>query len=156
MAQLDASVFIRATPERVWDVIADVPGQASWMVDVRKLEFPGEQRSGAGTVVQVTSDLFGLPLVHDTMRITTWEPPVRYDVEHGGQFTGTGAFILEPVPGGTVFHWLEDFKPPLGPLGELGFKLIVGAQMRRVFRRSLENLRELAETRGNVGPALHK
>jgi hypothetical protein len=115
------------------------------MVDVRKLEATSEQKTGAGTVLQVTSDLFGLPVVHDTMRITTWEPPVRYDVEHGGQFTGTGAFILEPAPGGTVFRWLEDFKPPLGPLGELGFKLIVGPHMRRVFGRSLANLRRIAE-----------
>ena len=145
MAKLDVSVFIRATPERVWDVIADLPAQASWMVDVRRLEVISELQTGAGTVLQVTSDLFGLPVVHDTMRITTWQPPVRYDVEHGGQFTGPGAFILEPAPGGTVFRWLEDFKPPLGPLGELGFKLIVGPYMRHVFGRSLANLRHIAE-----------
>jgi len=152
MAHLDVSVFIRATPERVWEVASDLPAQESWMVDVRKLEITslpagqaGEQRSGAGTVIKVTSELFGLPLVRDTMLITTWEPPQRYEVEHSGQFTGTGAFVLEAAPGGTVFRWLEDFKPPLGPLGELGFKLLVGPQMRRVFRRSLENLRRLAE-----------
>ena len=145
MAHLDVSVFIRATPERVWEVASDLPAQESWMVDVRRLEITSEQHSGAGTVIKVTSELFGLPLVRDTMLITTWEPPTRYDVEHTGQFTGTGAFVLEAAPGGTVFHWIEDFKPPLGPLGELGFKLLVGPQMRRVFRRSLKNLRRLAE-----------
>lgn len=145
MAKLDVSVFIRATPERVWKVIADLPAQATWMVDVRKLEVTSEQRSGAGTLVQVTSELFGLPLVKDTMLITSWEPPLRYDVEHSGQFNGTGAFILEPAPGGTVFRWLEEFEPPLGPLGELGFRLIVGPHMRRVFARSLANVRRLAE-----------
>ena len=145
MAKLDVSVFIRATPEHVWEVIADLPAQATWMVDVRRLEVTSEQRSGAGTLVQVTSELFGLPLVKDTMLITSWQPPLRYDVEHKGQFSGTGAFILEPAPGGTVFRWLEDFEPPLGSLGELGFKLIVGPHMRRVFTRSLANLRRLAE-----------
>jgi uncharacterized protein YndB with AHSA1/START domain len=150
MAKLDVSVFIRAQPERVWEVISDLPAQASWMVDVRRLEVAGEQRSGAGTLVQVTSELFGLPLVRDTMLITRWDPPARYDVKHQGQFTGTGAFILEPAPGGTVFRWLEDFTPPLGPLGELGFKLVVGPHMRRVFGRSLDNARRLAE--GNRPP----
>lgn len=145
MAKLDVSVFIRATPERVWAVISDLSSQASWMVDVRKLEVTSEQLSGVGTLVAVTSELFGLPLVKDTMLITSWQPPLRYDVEHKGQFTGTGAFILEPAPGGTVFRWLEDFTPPLGPLGELGFRLIVGPHMRRVFRRSLDNARRLAE-----------
>ena len=145
MAKLDVGVFIRATPERVWEVISDLPAQASWMADVRKLEVTSEQRSGAGTLVEVTSELFGLPLVKDTMLITTWQPPLRYDVKHQGQFTGTGAFILEPAPGGTLFRWLEDLRPPFGPLGELGFKLIVGPHMRRVFTRSLANLRRLAE-----------
>jgi uncharacterized protein YndB with AHSA1/START domain len=145
VAKLDVSVFIRATPERVWEVISDLPAQASWMVDVRKLEVTSDQRSGAGTLVEVTSELFGLPLVKDTMLITTWQPPLRYDVKHQGLFTGTGAFILEAAPGGTVFRWLEDFEPPLGALGELGFRLLVGPHMRRVFTRSLANARRLAE-----------
>lgn len=145
MAHLDVSVFIRATQERVWEVASDLPAQQGWMVDVRKLEITSEQRSGVGTVIKVTSELFRLPLVKDTMMITSWQPPQRYDVKHTGQFTGTGAFVLEPAPGGTVFRWTEDFEPPLGALGELGFKLLVGPQMRRVFRRSLENLRRLAE-----------
>jgi uncharacterized protein YndB with AHSA1/START domain len=145
MAHLDVRVFIRAAPERVWLVISDLPAQASWMVDVRRLEVTSEERSGAGAVIEVTSELFGRPLVHDTMRITSWQPPHRYDVEHSGQFTGTGSFIIEAAPGGTIFTWIEDFKPPLGPLGELGFSLIVGPHMKRVFGRSLDNLRRLAE-----------
>jgi uncharacterized protein YndB with AHSA1/START domain len=145
MAHLDVRVYIRATPERVWEVISDIPEQASWMVDVRRLEVTSEQRSGAGTVIKVTSELFGLPLVRDTMRITAWEPPHRFDVEHSGGVTGTGAFIIEAAPGGSIFTWVEDFKPPLGPLGELGFSLLVGPHMRRVFGRSLDNLRSLAE-----------
>ncbi len=145
MAHLDLRIFIRATPERVWEVISDLPGQAAWMVDVRKLEVVGEQSSGTGTVIAVTSELFGLPLVRDRMRITTWQPPIRFDVAHEGQFSGTGAFIVEPVRGGSVFTWIEDFEPPLGLLGELGFSIAVGPHLRRVFARSMDNVRRLAE-----------
>ena len=145
MAHLDIRVFIRATPERVWEVASDIPAQAGWMVDVQRLEVTSEQKSGAGTVVEVTSELFGLPLVKDTMYITTWEPPHRFDVAHSGGFTGTGAFIIDAAPGGSIFTWIEDFKPPLGPLGELGFKTLVGPHLRRVFGRSLDNLRRLTE-----------
>jgi uncharacterized protein YndB with AHSA1/START domain len=145
MAHLDVRVFIRATPERVWEVISDIPGQASWMVDVRRLEVTTEQRSGVGTVVKVTSELFGQPLVRDTMRITAWEPPHRFDVEHTGQFTGTGSFIVEAAPGGSILTWIEDFQPPLGPAGEAGFSLLVGPHMKRVFGRSLDNVRRIAE-----------
>ena len=145
MAHLDVRVFIRATPERVWEVISDLPAQAGWMVDVRRLEVTSAQKSGAGTVIEVTSELFGLPLVKDTMRITAWEPPHRFDVEHAGQFSGTGSFIVEAAPGGSILTWIEDFKPPLGPLGELGYTLVVGPHMKRVFERSLDNARRLVE-----------
>jgi hypothetical protein len=145
MAHLDVRVYIRATPERVWEVISDLPAQASWMVDVRRLEVTSEQQSGVGTVIEVTSELFGRPLVKDTMRITAWEPPHRFDVEHVGGFTGTGSFIVEPAPGGCIFTWIEDFKPPLGPVGEAGFAAVVGPHLKRVFGRSLDNVRRLAE-----------
>ena len=145
MAHLDVRVFIRATPERVWEVISDLPAQASWMVDVRRLEVTSEVRSGVGAVIEVTSELFGQPLVKDTMRITGWEPPHRFDVEHSGGFTGTGSFIIEAAMGGSILTWVEDFKPPLGPLGEAGFLVLVGPHMRRVFGRSLDNARVLAE-----------
>jgi len=145
MARLDIRTFIRAPQTRVWDVIADLPGQARWMVDVRHLEIVSETRSGAGTVIETTSDLFGLPLVRDVMEITNWEPPHRFDVRHRGQFHGTGAFILEPAAGGTVFVWLEEFRPPLGPAGELGWRLVVAPHVRRVFARSMDNVRRMAE-----------
>ena len=99
MATLNLWVHINAQPERVWEILADLPSQKRWMVDLRSLEFTNDQREGEGAVVHVTSELFGLPLVKDRMRITKWQPPNRFDVEHIGQFTGTGEFILQPVAG---------------------------------------------------------
>jgi len=145
MARLDLRIFIRATPERVWEVLSDLPSQQRWMVDLHRLEITSEQQTGIGAQLDVTSDLFGLPVVKDHMLITAWQPPHRFDVAHRGSFSGTGSFILDAVSGGTVFTWLEDFKPPLGPLGELGFSLVVGPHLRSVFRRSMENVRRLAE-----------
>jgi hypothetical protein len=146
MARLDLRIFIRATPERVWAVLANLPAQKLWMVDLRSLEITSKQQSGPGTELRVTSELFGLPVVKDRMTITAWEPPHRFDVRHTGSFSGTGSFLLEPVRGGTVFTWIEDFRPPMGRLGELGFRLLVGPHLRRVFGRSMANVRRLAET----------
>ena len=145
MARLDLRVFIRATPERIWEVLSDLDGQQQWMVDLRRIEITSEQQTGLGTEIGVTSELFGLPVVKDRMVITAWEPPYRFDVKHVGSFSGTGSFLLEPVRGGTVFIWLEEFKPPLGPLGGLGFAMLVGPHLRRMFRRSMDNVRRLAE-----------
>lgn len=147
MARLELRLFIRATPEQVWEVISDLEDQKRWMVDLHSLEVTSKQRSGYGTEVDVTSELFGLPLVKDKMIISAWEPPHRFDVQHVGAFSGIGSFMLEAVAGGTVFVWVEEFKPPIGKLGELGFALIVGPHLRRVFRRSMDNVKRLSEAR---------
>lgn len=145
MAKLDLRIFIRATPQRVWDILSDLEGQQRWMVDLRSLEITTEQETGVGAEMHVTSELFGRPVIKDKMVITAWDPPHRYDVKHVGSFTGTGSFILEPVRGGTVFTWIEEFNPPLGFVGETGFSVAVGPHLRKVFRRSMDNVRALAE-----------
>ncbi len=145
MAHLDIRRFVGAPPEAVWDVLADLEHQSAWMVDVRKLDIVTDEKRGAGAVMHVTSELFGLPIVKDVMAITVWEPPYRMDVEHRGQFHGSGSFLLERVENGTVFTWIEDFEPPLGPLGETVFAVLVRPHLMRVFARSMANVRRLAE-----------
>ena len=147
MAHLDISNFIAAPPQAVWDVLADLEHQAAWMVDVRTLDIVTEEKRGAGAVLHVTSELFGLPLVKDVMHITAWEPPVRMDVAHRGQFLGSGSFLLEAVDNGTIFTWIEDFQPPFGPLGELGYAIVVRPHLLRVFARSMGNVKRLAEAK---------
>jgi hypothetical protein len=101
--------------------------------------------------MRVTSDLFGRPIVKDVMEITAWEPPHRFDVVHRGSFSGTGSFIVERADNGSIFTWIEEFRPPLGPLGEAGFAAVVGPHLRRVFGRSMANVKRLAEARWEAG-----
>jgi hypothetical protein len=64
--------------------------------------------------------------VLDRMQITLWEPPRRCHVLHLGRVVrGTGAFEVEPLPGGrSRFVWREDLDLPLGLLGRLGWPLV--------------------------------
>jgi uncharacterized protein YndB with AHSA1/START domain len=150
MAHLDLRTFIAAPPESVWDVLADLDRQRDWMVDLRRLDIVTEQHRGEGVVMDVTSELFGRPIVKDVMAITRWEPPHRMDVEHRGQFHGWGQFLVERVENGSIFTWIEDFKPPLGRLGELAFTLVVKPHLASVFRRSMANVKRLAEARAGT------
>lgn len=136
-------------------MLEDFEHQAEWMVDIRELEVVSDQKRGVGTVIEATSALFGLPVVKDLIEVTAWEPGRRMDVRREtptagfGKIAlrGTGSFALKSVEGGTMFIWTEDFRPPLGPLGELGFRLVVGPHMRRVLGRSIANVRRLAVAR---------
>ena len=145
MAFVEVRALISAPPDRVWEVISDLEGQRDWMVDVRSLSVSSEAKSGPGAVVEVTSELFGLPVVHDVMEVTVWEPPRELSVLHRGQFSGLGSFIIEPLRGGSLFIWQERFEPPLGRAGKLAHALLIRPHLQRVFRRSLNNLRALAE-----------
>jgi len=144
MATITVRTHIPAPPDAVWAVLEDLEHQGDWMVDVRRLDVVTEQKRGAGAVMRVTSELFGLPIVKDVMAITVWDPPRRMDVEHRGQFKGTGSFILEPAGDGTNFTWIERVRVPLGPVGELAFAAVVRPHLRRVFGRSMANVRRLA------------
>jgi len=95
--------------------------------------------------MHVTSELFGRPEGKGVMEITRWEPPHRMDVVHRGQFHGTGSFQLEAIDPGTKLTWIEEFDPPLGVIGDLAFEAIIRPHLRRVFARSLANVRRLAE-----------
>ncbi|MPZ48659.1 MAG: hypothetical protein GEU75_04990 [Dehalococcoidia bacterium] len=145
MAEVDLRLFIDAPPERVWEIISDLSGQERWMEDVACLDIVSEVKNGQGAVLDLTSQLFGLPLIHDVMEITKWDAPRELGVVHRGQFTGTAYFRLDSASGGTIFTWFEEFEPPLGPLGELGFALLVGPHLRRVWSKSMRNVKRLAE-----------
>ena len=135
MAHIELRMFIRATPQRVWDIVSDLQGQERWMVDVRSLDIVSEIKSGVGTTLDLQTELFGIPMLHDLMDVVKWDEPRELGIVHRGAFTGTASFLFETVPGGTVFVWVEDFKPPLGPLGELGFVLVVRDHLRRMWTK---------------------
>jgi carbon monoxide dehydrogenase subunit G len=145
MAELTVRALLPAPPDVVWRVIERLDRQGEWMADVRSLEITSPRRKGVGALLDVRSELFGLPVVHDVMEVTAWEPPHLMEVRHRGAFHGIGEFRLEPVGDATLFTWLERFTPPLGPLGEAVFALVVRPHLRRVFRRSLRNLARFVE-----------
>ena len=147
MANLEVVAFIPAPAQAVWDVLADIDGQAAWMVDVRTLRVVSELRRGVGTVIRVKSELFGRPVVDDVMVITRWEPPHRMSVEHRGAFHGCGDFILDAAENGTIFTWTENFEAPLGAIGDAAFALVVRPHLERAFARSLARLRRLVLNR---------
>jgi carbon monoxide dehydrogenase subunit G len=147
VARIEATTHIEAPVAHVWEVLLDWEGQSAWMVDARSVEVTSEQREGPGVSLVVATDILGM-VVMDGMETTEWETERLVGVRHTGWLIrGVGAFELEPTPHGTHFTWWEEVDPPLGPVGEMGATLLVAPVVRRVFRRSLANLKRVCESR---------
>lgn len=148
MARFRVEAHIDAPPSRVWELLKDWEGSAAWMVDATTVEVLGEQRTGIGTRVRAVTRIAGIPLT-DLMEVVGWEEGRLISVmHHGWPIRGLAWFALHPTEdGGTRFEWAEELDPPLGPLGELGGR-VLRSPIERVLRKSLTKLKRLAE-----GPA---
>jgi carbon monoxide dehydrogenase subunit G len=138
------SILIAAPPERVWAILADWRRYPAWMPDVAWVRRRGPERE-LGLELDVKTKVFGLvPLVTDRIRVVAWEPARRMAIEHTGTVHGRAEWRLEPSGAGTLFRWREDVHLPPAPVGDLALAVYWPVQ-RRLFRRSMRNLRRLAE-----------
>jgi uncharacterized protein YndB with AHSA1/START domain len=143
-ATLVLTVDVDAPVERTWAGAIDWAGQSQWMLGTRVWPTARDGQGVGGEIAAFTGA--GRLGFLDTMRITTWEPPLRCHVVHTGRLVrGTGAFEVEPrLEGGSRFVWREDLDLPFGLLGRAGWRLgkplfafAVCLSLRR-FARSVE------------------
>ena len=144
MAFFEVSTSIDAPVERVWELLADWEGSEEWMVDATTVEIVGDQREGVGTKVRAVTRIAGVA-IEDRLVVTRWEEGRLIEVMHvGWPIRGLAWFEISPLNGGTWFDWGEELDPPLGPLGELGGR-ILRRPIERVLAKSAKKLKALAE-----------
>jgi hypothetical protein len=134
---------LRASPDRVWSVLADWRRYAEWMPDVAWVRQVGSGQ-GASLRLAVRTKVLGVPLVTDEMAVTQWDPPRLMAIEHRGLVRGGGEWRLEPVPSGTRFVWVEDLSMPPPVLGSLAL-LVYSPVLRWTFGRSMRNVARLLD-----------
>jgi len=148
MSTVSVSAHIPATPEQVWEIVMDPQRLGEWVTIHRGLERadPGPPQVGYEMDQQI--HLRGINLeVH-------WElaqcQPCRLAVWRGRGPARSRArieYALHPEAGGTRFDYRNDFRPPLGPIGALAGRALVGGIPEREARRTLDRLSELL---GNI------
>ena len=140
MAEVVTSIEIAAPPEAVWDVIMDPERLDEWVTIHRRLE------DHSPTSMKQVLCLRGVSFNVD-WKLTTDDRPHRAVWKGKGPARSRAEteYTLEAIDGGTRFGYRNDFKAPLGPLGAVASKALVGGVPEREANASLQRLKELLE-----------
>ena len=77
----------------------------------------------AGSRMAALTGIGGIGVL-DTMVVTVFDPPHRWETTHtGNAFKGRGIFRVEPLPRGARITWEEEIELPFGIVGRLGWPL---------------------------------
>lgn len=146
MSLVEASTLIPAPPSDVWKVVMDPNCLDEWVTIHRKLLHADDGPPRVGYRMDQQIHLRGVSLeVHWELvkcrpgELAVWEGrgPARSRAH--------SEYILVAEGNGTRFDYHNDFRPPLGPVGALVSRALVGGIPDREAKRTLERLRTHVE-----------
>ena len=150
MTLVTASIEIDAPRERVYDLVLDPARLDEWVTIHRRVNRRDDGEPHEGYEMEQTLCLRGVNFkVHwELVRCehpfhAEWHGrgPARSHAETEYRLTANGK-------GGTRFGYRNVFRAPLGPLGALASRAIVGGLPKREADASLERLKALVEHDG--------
>lgn len=147
MSSVCASIDIAASPQEVWDVIMDPHRLDEWVTIHRRLRDVSDAPLRDGSEMEQTLCLRG---VNFTVK---WKV-VEFDPPHVAVMEGRGparshARIRDELSerdGKTHFEYVNEFRPPGGPVGAAASRVLVGGVPVREANTSLEQLKRLLES----------
>jgi uncharacterized protein YndB with AHSA1/START domain len=147
MKRVSASIDIDAPPERVWEVVMDPDRLKDWVTIHRRLGKVSDAPLKDGSTLEQTLHLRGVSV---KVRWTVEEAraPERAVWEGRGPARATAHTIYSLAAngnGGTHFEYVNEFKPPLGPVGAAANRVLMGGVPQREADRTLRRLKELVE-----------
>lgn len=140
-------IDIAAPPEEVWAVIMDPGRLKDWVTIHRKLGRVSDRPLEPGSKLDQTLHLRGANFkVH--WEVAEYREPTlaRWEGRGPARSQAVTEYRLEPDGnGGTHFDYRNEFKAPLGPLGSVASRALVGGVPEREANRSLAKLKALVE-----------
>ncbi|HWJ51274.1 MAG TPA: SRPBCC family protein [Solirubrobacteraceae bacterium] len=142
MSLVTASIEIAAPPEKVWALVMDPASLGEWVTIHRKLVHADGGPLRVGYTMDQQIHMRGVSLeVHWKLvecrpnELAVWEGrgPARSHAR--------SEYVLEADGEGTRFDYRNEFRPPLGPVGAIVSRALVGGMPEREARRTLERLR---------------
>ncbi|HEY3758546.1 MAG TPA: SRPBCC family protein [Solirubrobacteraceae bacterium] len=148
MSTVSVSTHLPASPEQVWEIVMDPRRLGEWVTIHRGLPHADFGPPHVGYEMDQQIHLRGVNLeVH--WRLAQCEPCrlAVWDGRGPARSRAHTEYALHPDSGGTRFDYRNEFRPPLGPLGALASRALVGGIPEREAKRTLERLSELL---GNI------
>jgi uncharacterized protein YndB with AHSA1/START domain len=146
VSEVVTSIHIAAPPEQVWALALDPERLQDWVTIHRQLHGHSGGALREGYEMEQTLCVRGVNFkVH-------WDL-VTCDRPHHAEWHGRGParsraeteYRFTAVGGGTRFDYRNAFHAPLGPLGAVAGRALVGGVPRREAEASLQRLKHLAE-----------
>ena len=147
MSTVETTIDIVAPPDKVWDVLMDAGRLGEWVSIHRRLHGRPDKPLREGSEIVQTLHLRG---VNFKVRWTVEElKPPSFAIWEGRGPARSKAVtryeLTENGEGGTRFHYVNEFHPPLGLLGNAASRALVGGVSQREAQSSLQRLKALVE-----------
>lgn len=142
MSLVTASIHIATPPEKVWKLVMDPSCLDRWVTIHRKLLYADDGPPRVGYTMDQQIHMRGVSLdVHwklvqcSPAKLAVWEGrgPARSRAHSEYRLAADGD--------GTRFDYRNEFRTPLGPVGALVSRALVGGMPEREATRTLERLR---------------
>jgi uncharacterized protein YndB with AHSA1/START domain len=142
LSLVTVSTKIEAPREDVWHMVMDPTRLGDWVTIHRKLVNADDGPPRVGFEMEQRIHLRGVSLdVH--WKLVECDRCVRAVWEGRGPARSRAhtEYLLHEADGGTRFDYRNEFRPPLGPIGALVSRALVGGIPEREAKRTLERLR---------------
>jgi uncharacterized protein YndB with AHSA1/START domain len=142
MTLVTASTSIAVPPAEVWKMVMDPERLRDWVTIHRRLVHADEGPPRVGYEMDQQIHLRGVHLeVH--WKLVECRPGELAIWEGRGPARSRARteYRLAAENGGTRFDYRNDFRPPLGPVGAIVSRAVVGGIPERETKRTLERLR---------------
>jgi uncharacterized protein YndB with AHSA1/START domain len=147
MSTVGASIVIAKPPAAVWETVMDPGRLGEWVTIHRALRDADPQAPHVGWRMEQRIHLRGVSM-DIKWCLSECEPQRRAVWEGHGPARSRAhtQYTLHALPdGGTRFEYANEFHVPLGPIGALASRALVGGIPEREAQRTLERLRALME-----------
>jgi uncharacterized protein YndB with AHSA1/START domain len=146
MSLVTASIQIAAPPGDVWKTIMNPDCLRDWVTIHRKLLRADEGSPRVGYTMDQRIQVRGVSLeVHWTLVTCRPLELAVWDGRGPARSRARTEYILSAEDGATRFDYRNQFATPLGPVGALVSRALVGGIPEREAKRTLERLRTHVE-----------